>query len=316
MPALSSPRDRFIPAWAGNTLLGSTGRTGRPVHPRVGGEHASLPRSSTSGGGSSPRGRGTLAGADRPRRLHRFIPAWAGNTSSAVWQPARPTVHPRVGGEHLGRHRRVVQGDGSSPRGRGTPLRARHDPLRDRFIPAWAGNTIEPAHSAPIDPVHPRVGGEHRNRIVRERARAGSSPRGRGTRQGDGPRLAVLRFIPAWAGNTSHLRLILELSPVHPRVGGEHRVYPNVRGVRNGSSPRGRGTQRATPPRGAVRRFIPAWAGNTHRPAPAGRWAPVHPRVGGEHDYVGRYPEHTAGSSPQVAFHSLPQRSHTVPFPI
>ncbi len=111
---------RFIPAWAGNTNTCCDVNCFNPVHPRVGGEHSSAWRlscwqsgSSRVGGehgsvimassiaaGSSPRGRGTRRNnTDRPDR-HRFIPAWAGNTSSRRRRQVACSVHPRVGGEH------------------------------------------------------------------------------------------------------------------------------------------------------------------------------------------------------------------------
>ena len=130
-------------------------------------------------------------------------------------------------------------------------------------------------------------------------AAAGSSPRGRGT-----PLLAVGhahvdRFIPAWAGNTNIQHQLVTIVPVHPRVGGEHRMMPDSNISNTGSSPRGRGTLSFSSIAGPPRRFIPAWAGNTAaRSDRAGR-VPVHPRVGGEHvgeiDLRGDY----TGSSPR-----------------
>ena len=133
----------------------------RPVHPRVGGEHASVRLESPQSTGSSPRGRGTPTGTREIEQSRRFIPAWAGNTPTPRPMPAAAPVHPRVGGEHG--LNAAVSGirDGSSPRGRGTLTFSLHCALRQRFIPAWAGNTAP--QEAPTSPqaVHPRVGGEH-----------------------------------------------------------------------------------------------------------------------------------------------------------
>ena len=71
---------RFIPAWAGNTLCGVTYSTASTVHPRVGGEHFQAPEPGVFAHGSSPRGRGTQHHGTSNRNIHRFIPAWAGNT--------------------------------------------------------------------------------------------------------------------------------------------------------------------------------------------------------------------------------------------
>ena len=175
-------KTRFIPAWAGNTVNNTTGAYTITVHPRVGGEHMQ-PSPFTSGQcGSSPRGRGTPLCLPHYPRQHRFIPAWAGNTTSRCCRTRVTSVHPRVGGEHLAQIPDEICTDGSSPRGRGTHLRT---PLRGtlrRFIPAWAGNTALLGSWLVGNPVHPRVGGEHEGG-------------GRGV-------LRLDRFIPAWAGNT------------------------------------------------------------------------------------------------------------------
>ena len=74
---------------------------------------------------------------------------------------------------------------------------------------------------------------------------------------------AVSRFIPARAGNTLRVLLMLLSGPVHPRAGGEH-SNTNVDGdTITGSSPRGRGTHRGAGARIRQGRFIPARAGNT-----------------------------------------------------
>ena len=80
-------------------------------------------RSSDAFTGSSPRGRGTLPNV-------AFL-----NT------PRIPTVHPRVGGEHLPLSGEYWGPYGSSPRGRGTLIPEIRRQMRRRFIPAWAGNT-------------------------------------------------------------------------------------------------------------------------------------------------------------------------------
>ena len=173
---------RFIPAWAGNTHRGRAVRAAPPVHPRVGGEHITPFGSYDEVVGSSPRGRGTPYRYLSPYVSLRFIPAWAGNTSTRAPAPRRPAVHPRVGGEHRPQDRRRDHLVGSSPRGRGTRLMAH--PLRYRAQ------------------VHPRVGGEHSADQQGISSRVGSSPRGRGTHRMHHCQAGVSRFIPAWAGNT------------------------------------------------------------------------------------------------------------------
>ena len=71
---------RLIPAYAGNTVHVITHGYSPSAHPRVCGEHWTIPAGSYFPPGSSPRMRGTLV-QEHPRRAHsRLIPAYAGNT--------------------------------------------------------------------------------------------------------------------------------------------------------------------------------------------------------------------------------------------
>ena len=194
--------------------------------------------------GSSPRVRGT----QRPRadggEHRRFIPACAGNSIRATSAP--------------------VASSGSSPRVRGTHCQIRGDIHDFRFIPACAGNSPPDGCQRPELPVHPRVCGELGSRWPtpggaarfipacagnsrrfdgRSQLPSGSSPRVRGTRQGECRRPPAHRFIPACAGNSSARRGHRRRPPVHPRVCGELAAA------------------RRAPPN--WRRFIPACAGNS-----------------------------------------------------
>ncbi len=193
---------RFIPAWAGNTFVYPEQTNDTKVHPRVGGEHCPLAIGTGLPDGSSPRGRGTRRWTTRKTRRRRFIPAWAGNTCDRLISSQDNPVHPRVGGEHSTSTQVIRRNFGSSPRGRGTH-RPDHDLTRfNRFIPAWAGNTVELQFAYQRHSVHPRVGGEHRLRPGIACSGGGSSPRGRGTHIHRKYYDDRCRFIPAWAGNT------------------------------------------------------------------------------------------------------------------
>ncbi len=198
-----TPHQRFIPAWAGNTGVIRRGNPAPSVHPRVGGEHdtgmtAELPLT-----GSSPRGRGTLGLKQFRQTTLRFIPAWAGNTLCHRSRARNTPVHPRVGGEHSIPATKPCRQIGSSPRGRGTLTLPSGFKDHIRFIPAWAGNTCTTPSAQRTTPVHPRVGGEHTTSTTSFVIIGGSSPRGRGTRRQIAPDVVSLRFIPAWAGNTT-----------------------------------------------------------------------------------------------------------------
>ena len=108
----------------------------------------------------------------------------------------------------------------------------------------------------------------------------GSSPRVRGTRHVDKAGCALIRFIPARAGNTSARSSRVGAISVHPRACGEH-VH-----VANGQQD--------------PLRFIPARAGNTASAPPQSGPKPVHPRACGEHRQCGRDYAPTFGSSPRV----------------
>ena len=186
-----------------------------------------------------------------------------------------------------GEHRSIIAASngniGSSPRGRGTQQSQVDAVAMGRIIPAWAGNTLTRTVPTFKAADHPRVGGEHD--LVAEffKRDTGSSPRGRGTPARGRSALSRFRIIPAWAGNTQACRLDCDGRADHPRVGGEHMARPRIIGFAPGSSPRGRGTRLRRRIDSALRRIIPAWAGNTSRPPPARDPATDHPRVGGEH---------------------------------
>ena len=234
-------------------------------------------------GGSSPRLRGTHAGAQHQDVARRFIPASAGNTVGAWWKVWPRPVHPRVCGEHIYIVGVAQPIDGSSPRLRGTPSMPRRQSRSNRFIPASAGNTMFQPLEYHGRPVHPRVCGEHDDTELLDVFGNGSSPRLRGTRHRHSQPGGPARFIPASAGNTDVSLIGFELASVHPRVCGEHRATndtsrtcdgssPRLRGTRqkkrrrssqSGSSPRLRGTRCQLFLYGVVPRFIPASAGNT-----------------------------------------------------
>ena len=94
-------RARFIPARAGNTPNAYSVGQPYPVHPRSRGEHWITSRSVGNQPGSSPLARGTRPRGTALRRLHRFIPARAGNTRIRSTASPPSSVHPRSRGEHV-----------------------------------------------------------------------------------------------------------------------------------------------------------------------------------------------------------------------
>ena len=190
--------------------------------------------------------------------------------------------------------------DGSSPRVRGTGRSRVRDSSSSRFIPACAGNGARRVLSLFKPPVHPRVCGERMRRDTKDPMRFGSSPRVRGTAQGSNPECAILRFIPACAGNGLLGRRSTSRGSVHPRVCGERYSRTLSASVATGSSPRVRGTEMMPPMCSSNHRFIPACAGNGARPSTTTAAAAVHPRVCGERTCHRRCRAPNCGSSPRV----------------
>ena len=190
--------------------------------------------------------------------------------------------------------------DGSSPRARGTPEHNTNTRNSVRFIPAGAGNTRIGAAAPASASVHPRGRGEHSNSCTTCSQGRGSSPRARGTL--DHPLAAAPggRFIPAGAGNTARAPGAPARPAVHPRGRGEHRVRGGRFSLRNGSSPRARGTLLGRLAKAARRRFIPAGAGNTRPQAACALRLPVHPRGRGEHRPAHQPTQRKTGSSPRA----------------
>jgi len=194
---------RFIPAGAGNTRLGATSLSLNSVYPRWRGEH--------SGGicrKTKPRGLSPLA---------RFIPAGAGNTIQGGLRTGPPAVYPRWRGEHSDNINEPIHICGLSPLARGTPVSLSDHRQNNRFIPAGAGNTVMTLPLMAGAPVYPRWRGEHPHGIYTRVWIAGLSPLARGTPREIFSVLSVTRFIPAGAGNTPAIRLIMLISSVYPR---------------------------------------------------------------------------------------------------
>ena len=146
-------------------------------------------------------------------------------------------------GEHVCGIQKLNLKIGSSPHVRGTRQYTDGYFASWRFIPACAGNTpgIYCALTAP--PVHPRMCGEHPPKGSAVRRMTGSSPHVRGTHRQLSPSSLWCRFIPACAGNTTQLSILLDISTVHPRMCGEHIVSGLGKGSSIGSSPHVRGTR-------------------------------------------------------------------------
>ena len=152
-----------------------------------------------------------------------------------------------------------------------------------RIIPADAGNTPRSWSSAGRARDHPRGCGEHLEHGKQPVACSGSSPRMRGTLKRERQLGRPFRIIPADAGNTHGFLFIEPPVEDHPRGCGEHRSACRSWETVCGSSPRMRGTHRATESSSESMRIIPADAGNTCTAYSASSGVKDHPRGCGEH---------------------------------
>ena len=115
-----------------------------------------------------------------------------------------------------------------------------------RFIPAYAGNSRFQENLASMFTVHPRLRGELPAPIAAVAVMDGSSPLTRGTRSVRVGAVQVIRFIPAYAGNSLKESGTQLLEPVHPRLRGELEFRENMVDLERGSSPLTRGTHLKT----------------------------------------------------------------------
>ena len=183
---------------------------------------------------------------------------------------------------------------------RGTPGTRTPHGILARIIPAYAGNTDVWSRRATVSRDHPRVCGEHGRQTRGSNCVTGSSPRMRGTlcRQHHGSRHAGI--IPAYAGNTLKWFPTAGLLGDHPRVCGEHLRFSTRAHIRQGSSPRMRGTLALSVVSLPSAGIIPAYAGNTSFSEFYNTVDRDHPRVCGEHINANTTQLNIQGSSPRM----------------
>ncbi len=147
---------------------------------------------------------------------------------------------------------------------------------------------------------HPRVCGEHEYGFSKPKEFDGSPPRLRGARHSATPGGARNRITPAFAGSTGSRADQSTALADHPRVCGEHLREGSAVRERDGSPPRLRGAPALAAPRRLRARITPAFAGSTAYPSAAAHANSDHPRVCGEHNYVGVVSCVCLGSPPRL----------------
>ena len=176
--------------------------------------------------GSSPHVRGTADPFLLSVVSRRFIPARAGNSQPLRSPASRLPVHPRTCGEQNAMLFLIPYVNGSSPHVRGTAIVQQQEGPSFRFIPARAGNSFQTYPIKHRRTVHPRTCGEQSFPRGLDDKNYGSSPHVRGTDNALTDIIVISRFIPARAGNSNSLLLLIHSMAVHPRTCGEQSSPP------------------------------------------------------------------------------------------
>ena len=187
---------------------------------------------------------------------------------------------------------------GSSPLTRGKLVQAVLELVGEGLIPAHAGKTqILRSRRARLA-AHPRSRGENGSRPGPVLLVGGSSPLTRGKRRGRLGGGRGVGLIPAHAGKTASIAMMMCPFRAHPRSRGENEPSRAIRSTAPGSSPLTRGKHVGHADSLAGGGLIPAHAGKTagaYRRIRSGR---AHPRSRGENDAYIRVGNALTGSSP------------------
>ena len=129
------------------------------------------------------------------------------------------------------------------------------------ITPAYAGKSWLCWFNGGNTQDHPRVCGEMCVGSGGQCGAAGSPPRMRGKELSFRKALCLPGITPAYAGKRAGGRMRQNVSEDHPRVCGEKRLAPLVRGGGWGSPPRMRGKERCVEREPLPQRITPAYAG-------------------------------------------------------
>ncbi len=254
---------RIIPARAGQTsMIGLTPKK-TSDHPRACGANDEFANVGRIPNGSSPRVRGKRR---RPRPAHqtiRIIPARAGQTRRRTARYRPNPDHPRACGANPPTQSATPSSPGSSPRVRGKPASPSPTSSTRRIIPARAGQTCVRTRDGVPSSDHPRACGANLVGNSFISGYTGSSPRVRGKLAAECLHVLRERIIPARAGQTWLVLLVMVVSPDHPRACGANIEAQQERELRAGSSPRVRGKPHQHQRDAGRNRIIPARAGQT-----------------------------------------------------
>ena len=264
------------------------------------GEHCGEHSASFGVLGSSPHVRG--AHGIHPQNLPTLgiIPACAGSTIAFTVVITAARDHPRMCGEHSSGRHELCNGSGSSPHVRGARRFYSSRWQAMGIIPACAGSTYRIVIYRRDRRDHPRMCGEHSLSPYTSRIGAGSSPHVRGARRIECECDWIIGIIPACAGSTLTLAVSKNRARDHPRMCGEHIVWPSSLTMAGGSSPHVRGARSNGSGKTLCMGIIPACAGSTSSVSSSPRPMRDHPRMCGEHQRKNALHGARHGSSPHV----------------
>ena len=183
-------------------------------------------------------------------------------------------------GEHRVGVSDLVPVEGSSPHVRGALSLEMAFIVSGGIIPACAGSTHRRGCLSRTSWDHPRMCGEHADKVDQQVVDTGSSPHVRGARNDPSRPRPERGIIPACAGSTEHGEPVWMHYGDHPRMCGEHFHGGVGQNAFMGSSPHVRGAQP-----GEV-------FGNAD--------VRDHPRMCGEHLVLSLFDVPPVGSSPHV----------------
>ena len=201
--------DGIIPARAGFTSSSPSRVRSRKDHPRSRGVYIRPVSRPRARGGSSPLARGLPHRVGEDAGLAGIIPARAGFTVEERVGVGHVGDHPRSRGVYVTRQVRAVVVVGSSPLARGLRHADLGVDLGRRIIPARAGFTSRSARPSPDPSDHPRSRGVYVRTCPLIQKGNGSSPLARGLRGEALLSVGRSGIIPARAGFTGSLHLLL-----------------------------------------------------------------------------------------------------------
>ena len=172
---------------------------------------------------------------------------------------------------------------GLPPRARGSPDAGFARGSAEGPTPACAGITARSCRCASPSTAYPRVRGDHRANIRRDRGDLGLPPRARGSRRLSTTRMPTCRPTPACAGITRSGRPVWGPTEAYPRVRGDHSQSALSLFAGAGLPPRARGSRRVWRRRAPARGPTPACAGITQYLGDGESERGAYPRVRGDH---------------------------------